>query len=811
MLKKCLLTDEQLNRRVDLSKFRFETTADIPPLKTVIGQERAVSSINFALKINHSGYNVFVSGHYGSGRTTIVMDLLKNVAQNGKVPPDCILVYNFEAPDEPISIQLPAGEASEFKKRLQKLIISMRKELKKSFESKHFNQEKTKLMDSFNKKKQELLHQLELEAKALNIQIQASNVGYITVPFKDSKPLTAEEFQHLSKEEQDTINENINYIQKRIQYVLREMNILDRKLADKLEELTQKTARFVVNNHFTHILELYVQYPEIQKYLQQAAEDIIKNVEDFIGKNEMGQLPIPAPSPIKIDKYQINVLIDNSKQKGAPVVFETNPTYANLFGRIEKKAYQGFIYTDFTLIKAGSILSANGGYLVVEIEQLLKHPFVYEALKRALRSGTLKIEDFSELIGVATATSPRPQPIPIKMKVVLIGQAYLYRLLYNLDEEFSKIFKVRADFDVEVKESPKTLQQYVQFISRVVHEENLLHFRQDGVEAVIEYAFRLADHQKKLSIRFGELVKIIRESSFWAKEKKHKIVSRKDVELSIKNLIYRHNLIEEKIHEAITEKTIKIDVTGFKVGQINGLAVYDLGDHVFGRPSRITINTYIGSRGIVNIEREAKLSGKIHDKGVLILAGFFYQKFGQDMPLSFSASITFEQNYSGIDGDSASSAELYGLISSLSEVPINQGIAVTGSINQKGEIQAIGGVNEKIEGFFKVCQTKGITGEQGVIVPKANIKNLLLKSDVVEAVKQGKFNIWAVDNIEDGLYLLTGQKCGIRHKDGTYTKDSIFERVRQKLFDFAKQTQAFRKQIEQISKKERNGDDEEEK
>ncbi len=811
MLKKCLVTPEQLNKRVNLSKFRFETTADIPPLKTVIGQERAVSSINFALGMNHSGYNVFVSGHYGSGRTTIVMDLLKKVAKNGDVPPDCILVYNFESPDEPISIQLPAGEACEFKNRMKKLIASLRKELKKSFESKHFDQEKAKLVDAFNEKKQELLQQLELEAKALDIQIQASNLGYVTVPFKDGKPLTPEDFQRLSKEEQDTINNNINYIQKRIQYVLREINILERKLADQLEDLTQKTARWVVNNHFAHLLELYQSYEEIKRYLQMAAEDIIKNVAEFIGKEEVAQLPIPTPSPIKVDKYAVNVLIDNSRQKGAPVVFETNPTYANLFGRIEKKAYQGFIYTDFTLIKAGSLLQANGGFLVLEIEQLLKHPFVYEALKRTLRSGTLRIEDFSELIGVVTATSPRPQPIPVTMKVVLIGQAYLYRLLYNLDEEFRKIFKVRADFDVEVKETPKTLQQYVRFVSRVVHEENLLHFRQDGVEAVIEYAYRLADHQKKLSIRFGELVKIVRESSYWAQQKRRKVVGRKEVEMAIENLIYRHNLIEEKVHEAITEKTINIDVSGFKVGQINGLAVYDLGDHMFGRPSRITINTYIGSRGIINIEREAKLSGKIHDKGVLILAGYFYQKFGQDMPLSFSASITFEQNYSGIDGDSASSTELYGLISSLSGVPINQGIAVTGSVNQKGEVQAIGGVNEKIEGFFRVCQARGLTGEQGVIIPKANVKNLLLKSDVVEAVKAGKFHIWAVDNIEDGLYILTGQKCGVRHKDGTYTKDSIFERVRQKLVEFAKQSSAFRKQIDQMAKKEngkKNGEEE---
>ncbi|NOX90337.1 MAG: AAA family ATPase [Calditrichaeota bacterium] len=802
MLKKCLLSPAQLNKRVNLNRLKFETTAEVPFLSSVIGQERAVSSINFALEMDKSGYNVFVSGHYGSGRTTIVMDLLKNAAKTGATPPDCIFVYNFETPDEPAALLLPPGEANKFKERLKKLIYSLHKELRKTFESKNYDRQKSELIESVQTTKQRLLHELENEARAVDIQIQSSNIGFITVPFKDGKPLTSEDFQKLSPEEQQNINKNISHIQKRIQEVLRQLNILDRDLHDKLEELNQEVARFVVDNHFAHLREKYEQFPEIQNYLNQAAEDIIRNVAEFIGKQENGHAQELAPAPLKVDKYKVNVVIDNSKQKGVPVIYETNPTYVNLFGRIEKKAYQGFVYTDYTLIKAGSLLSSNGGYLVLDAEQLLKHPFAYEALKRTLRSGYLRIEDFSELLGVATTTALRPQPIPVKVKVILIGQARLYRLLHNYDEEFRKIFKVRADFDVEVKETPKTINQYVQFISRVVYEENLLHFDREGVSAIIEYAFRLADHQKKLSIRFGELVKIIRESSFWAKQKKHKLVSGKDVEYAIENLIYRHNLIEEKVHDAINERTINIDVSGFKVGQINGLAVYDLGDHAFGRPSRITINTYIGSRGIINIEREAKLSGKIHDKGILILTGYFYQKFGQNMPLSFSASITFEQSYSGIDGDSASSAELYGLISSLSDVPVNQGIAVTGSVNQKGEVQAIGGVNEKIEGFFKVCKAKGLTGDQGVIIPKANVKNLLLKSEIIQAVKENKFHIWAVDNIEDGLYILTGQKCGLRHKDGSYTKNSIFERVRLKLVEFAKQTQIFRRQIGEMSKKE---------
>ncbi len=800
MLKKCLVTVDQLNKRVNLKRIPFETTADIPPLTSVIGQDRAVFSINFALAMDKSGYNVFVSGHYGSGRTTIVMDLLKRAAAEGPTPPDCIFVYNFESPDEPMALLLPAGEAIKFKKRYHKLIVTLRKDLKKTFESDSFDQQKSQLVNTIQKKKQQILAGLEEEARQLHIQIQPSNVGFVTIPIKEGKPLTAEDFDQLPKEEQTQINKNIERIQKRIPEILRELSILDRNLHDQLEELTQKVARFVVDNHFSHLIEQYHAFKEVQNYLFQAAEDITRNVSEFIGKVEndhSGQA-----QPLKIDKYQVNIAIDNSRQQGAPVIFETNPTYVNLFGRIEKKAYQGYVYTDYTMIKAGSLLCANGGYLVLDADQLLKHPYAYEALKRTLRSGSLRIEDFSELLGLATTVSLRPQPIPIKVKVVLIGQPQLYRLLHNYDEEFRKIFKVRADFDVEVKETPRTIQQYVQFISRVVHEENLLHFDREGVAAVIEYAYRLADHQKRLSIRFAELVKIIREASFWARQKRRKHVSRKDVENAVQNIIYRHNLIEEKVHDALAERTVHIDVSGYKVGQINGLAVYNLGDHAFGRPNRITINTYIGSRGVINIEREAKLSGRIHDKGMLILSGYFNEKFGRDMPIAFSASITFEQSYSGIDGDSASSAELYGLISALSGVPINQGIAVTGSVNQKGEVQAIGGVNEKIEGFFKVCKSRGLTGDQGVIIPRANVKNLLLNSEVVEAVRQNKFHIWAVDNIEDGLFILTGQKCGIRHKDGTYTENSIFEKVRRQLVEFARQTQTFRRQIGEMSKKE---------
>jgi len=795
MYKKCQVPVSQLTKSLNLDRYKFQTTKEIKPLSTVIGQQRAVSSINFALEIDDSGYNTFVTGSYGTGRTTIVSDILKNAANKRSTPSDWVFVYNFTNPDEPKSLQMKAGDACRFRDQMQRIISTIKKDLKKAFESKSYTGRKSEIIESAQNTKQEAYSNLEKDALALNIQIKSSTMGFVTIPLKDGKAIENKDFENLSKKERQKIEENINLVQKRIQDVVRRINQAERLLQDEIQALNEDVARYVVENHFIILNEAYREWLEITDYLSKTADDIIKNVGGFIGSKEEENNDADNLLPYHLDKYQVNVIIDNSRQTGAPVIHETNPTYNNLFGRIEKRSFQGYVYTDYTMIKGGSLLAANGGYLVIDADQLLKQSFTYEALKRALRSGKLRIEDTTELHGFSSTISLKPSSIPLNLKVILIGKPYIYRILHNHDEEFRKIFKVRADFDVEVKVSPGTIRQYIEFISRVVHEENLLHFNREGVTAVIEYGFRISGHHKKMSIRFGEIVKIIRESSFWAKKRRRKIVSLKDVEHTIEARIHRHDLVEEKVHNSIIENTINVDVHGFKTGQINGLAVYNLGDYSFGRPSRLTVNTYIGSKGIINIEREAKLSGRLHDKGVLILSGYFSQKFATRMPLSFSASITFEQNYGTIDGDSASSAELYGLLSSLSGIPIDQGIAVTGSVNQKGEVQAIGGVNEKIEGFFRVCKARKLTGNQGVIIPRANLKNLLLKNEIVEAVEQNKFNIWAVDKINDGIRILTGQTCGLAHKDGSYTKDSIYEKIRLRLVEFARISHDFRKNL----------------
>lgn len=812
MYKDCKVPVQQLRRRIDHNTVKYKSTKDVAPLKTVIGQKRAVSSINFALDIDNSGYNIFVTGSYGTGRTTIVTDLLKDAAKKRAVPSDWAFVYNFDNADEPICLEIPAGQGLKLKKDMQRLIINLANDLRITFESKTFLNRKNEIVESINLEKQEIYSELERAALNMNIQIKSSAMGFVTIPMADGKPLESQQFQELSPEKQDEITGNVNKIQKKIQEVARNIRILDRKLQEKIDKLNTDTARYIVDNHFSALIEDYASCKDVREYLQKAADDIISNVYEFLGTDEKNDGKHTLKElPYRINKYQINVVIDNSKKQGAAVIIESNPTYNNLFGRIEKKAFQGFAYTDYTMIKAGSLLAANGGYLIIDAEQLLKQPFSYEALKRALRSRELHIEDYFELSGFTSTIGLKPAHVPLGVKVVLIGQKYIYHWLYNYDEEFNKIFKVRADFDTEVKDSPAIVKKYIQFISRVIKEEKLLHFNDGGIASIIEHGYRLADHKKKISLRFGEIVKVIREASFWAKKRRKKDVSREDVEYAIKTRVSRHDMIEEKIQDSIIDHTINVDVKGFKVGQVNGLAVYDLGDYSFGKPTRITINTYIGSRGIINIEREAKLSGRLHDKGLLVLSGYFSEKFGSDMPLSFSASITFEQSYSTIDGDSASSAELYGLLSSLARIPINQGIAVTGSVNQKGEVQAIGGVNEKIEGFYRVCKARGLSGEQGVIIPQANSKNLMLSSEIIEAVENGKFLIWSVDHIEDGIRILTGMNAGIKHKDGTYTKESVFEYVRQRLIEFAKTSKNFNKSISDEKKKEDINENEENK
>jgi len=819
MFKKCEVPVSVLRKNTDISKIQFKTTNDIQPLDAVIGQDRAVKAINFGLAMTDTSYNIFVTGFRGTGRTTIVNDLLRKTAYRKDKPDDWLYVYNFENPDEPIALSLPNRKARLFLRNYNRIIDNIRSTLANSFESEQYLERKNLIVDQTQQKKREMFGKVEKEATKVNIQIKGSSTGFQTIPMNKDKPMEDVEFQQLPDKAKKELEINVQTIQRLLKDMVQEATTLDRITEEEMEELNEETARFIVENQFDYLRKEFKDHPDVAEYIEDVILDITENVHSFLEpKTNHAQEGNPADNneQRRVDKYKVNFVVDNFCLRGVSVIYEMNLTYNNLFGRIEKKSYMGYLYTDYTMIKAGSLLKANGGYLVLDIEQVLRQPYVYDALKRALRSRCLIIEDINELNGVMTSAGLKPRPINLAVKVIIIGQSHVYHMLHRHDEDFRKIFKVRADFDYEVKETGSNLNKYIKFIARVVREEKLRHFDRTGVQAVINHAYRLTDHQQKLSIRFSEIVRLIRESSYWAAKRNKRYVSQQDIDKALSEERYRRNLPEEKIQNSIQENTLKFDIDGYKIGQINGLAVYSMGDYSFGKPSRITVSTYIGSRGVVNIEREAKLSGKLHDKGMLILSGYFASKFGTTIPLSFSASVTFEQSYGMIDGDSASSTELYALMSSLSQIPIYQGIAVTGSVNQKGEIQAIGGVNEKIEGFFEVCKLHRLNGKQGVIIPESNVKNLMLNNDVIHAVKQGKFHIWAVNKIEDGIRILTGVSAGQMHKDGSFTKDSVFNEVRKRMIEFSRNAKRFGKQLEKSLGKtdtdddtKENGEDEE--
>ncbi|GAB4331286.1 MAG: ATP-binding protein [Calditrichia bacterium] len=790
------LKSRQLKKSIPLNHLPFVTTDEIEPLSDIIGQERAIRAIKLALEMEHSGYNVFVTGISGTGKTTIVNDLLEKMAQERPVPPDWVYVFNFEEPDEPMHLKLPAGRARQFQADMAELITTLKKELKSVFSGEEYNKQKLSIINHHNERKRRAMERLERDAESLNLKIQSSSSGFETLVMKDGKPISQEEFDMLPVEKKKEISRNVEKIQNRIEETLQDLMKIDRGAYKELRELNESIATFVVTRYLTEMEVDYKDCGDVVKYLNMVEADIIRHVSDFLndgGEDEPKDLKKGAPDLFK--RYQVNVLVNHEKSQGAPVIYEPNPTYSNLFGRIEKQVIMGSQVTDFTMIKPGSLHRANGGYLITDAHQLLKHPIVYDALKRAIRTREIRIEDVSELYGVSTAAGLRPKAIPMDLKVIIVGGSNYYYILQAYDQDFSKIFKIRADFDYAAKSNRENAIKYAEFVKRVCLEENLLPFHKSAVREVLHYSHRLVDDQKKMSLQFGAIMGVLREANHFAKKDGDSVVRDVHIRRAIEESEYRHSLIYDRMKEMYERDIYKISTTGEKIGEINGLSVVTVGGHSFGRPGRITAKSYIGNENVVNIERKVRLSGKIHDKGVMILNGFFNSKFGTHIPLNFSASITFEQSYGMIDGDSASSTELYALISSLADVPIRQGIAVTGSVNQNGEIQAIGGVNQKIEGYYEICKQKGLTGEQGVMIPSSNRENLMLKDEVRRAVARGLFHIWTVDTIEDGLFLLTGLEAGERLPNGHFPKDSIYQRVEKKLRLFAKRADAFRKQF----------------
>jgi lon-related putative ATP-dependent protease len=768
----------------------FETTENVLPLQGIIGQERAVKATEFALRIKRSGYNLFMSGLTGTGKTRYVQSKLKEFAQNESTPEDICYVYNFKIPSQPICIMLPCGQGIEFKKDMEELVDDLQTSITKVFAGDEYEEQKNQLIKKFSNEKQKMLQELHRFAEEKGFILKYANSGYVSIPVLEGKQINADEYDNLDVEIKEKIEKNSLEVQEKAIEVLKQIQQIEKNAKEKIKNLQDETALFAIGHLIKNLQDKYSKNEKIIKYLENVQNDILCNLETFMETEEDEKFPLPwfkkgGKEGILL-KYKVNVLVDNSEWKGAPVIFEFNPTYHNLIGRIEYVNELGVITTDYTKIKPGALHKANGGYLVLQAKDVLTNPFAWDGLKRVLKTQELTIEDLREQFGAVSISSLKPEPIKINVKIILLGNPYLYHLLYNLDEDFRKLFKIKADFDSEMDLNRIHMEKMAAFISSHCQQENIKHFDRTGIAKVIEYSTRLAGNQNKLTTRFNELVEILYEADAYARFDESQYVTAKHVEQAIREKKFRSNKYEEKIHEMFEQGKILITIEGKVVGQINGLAVVNLGDYSFGKPNRITAATYMGRSGVINIEREIRMSGSIHDKGLLILTGFLGEKFAQERPLALSASLCFEQLYGGIEGDSASSTELYALLSSLADVPIYQGIAVTGSVNQKGEIQPVGGVTEKIEGFFKICKQKGLTGEQGVIIPKQNVSDLVLDEEVVEAVKNKQFNIYAVDNIDQGIEILTGIPAGEKDKNGKYPEGSINYLVEQKLNKYLK-------------------------
>jgi len=797
MSKKFELKISDLRLTCDPKIFKFKNTSEVKPLDTVIGQERAVEAIDFGLNMNDPGYNIFVTGMAGTGKSTIVRDLVTKHAKTLPTPDEWCLVNNFKDEFRPKAIAVPPKSAIGFSKKMNRVIESLKKELPEIFENETYLKKLSEIKSKYADRQHVLYERLENFAVQKNLQIEQTEDDFQTIPIVDGQPIAPEDFNALPGKVKSEIEENLRSIQSEIESTAMEMDKSNQALHADIEKLMDEYALTAVKKRLDPIKKEFKACEAIIKHLDAVQEHIVENFNLFIppNKNEQptqGQAPQNAASSFQ--QYKVNVLVDQEATKGAPVIFESNPTYYNVFGRIEKRAFMGTINTDFTMVQAGSILNANGGFLIMEIDSVIMNPYVWDALKRTLRTKSLQIEDIPEETGFAT-TSLKPEPIPLDVKVILLGSYEAFEIIQNEDPKFNKIFKVRADFDSEVDRTPSTIQQYARFISRVCNEEGLLPFTAKAVAAIVEYGEKYVSNKNKLSIRFGPLLGVLKESDYWARKNKARQVTGKYVFKAFNEYRFRYNLYEQKMHESYLDDTIMIDVRGEVVGQVNALAVYQIGEFSFGRPARITAETYLGKQGVINIEREADLSGSTHDKGVLILSGYLGRTFAQYYPLSLSISITFEQSYYGIDGDSASSTELYAIISSLADIPIKQGIAVTGSVNQKGRIQAIGDVNQKIEGFFAVCKEKGLTGNQGVMIPRANKKNLMLKKDVLDALKQNKFHVYQVATVEDGIEILTGVSAGKPDKKGQYPDGSVFGAVQKKLKHYFERSYKIKKAL----------------
>jgi len=797
---------ENLRWRLDPASLSFDTTDELQPLTDIIGQDRGVAAFRFGIQVEKPGYNVFVTGAAGSGRMATVRKLLSEMSQKDRVPEDLCFVRNFRDPETPLLLRFPGGQGGAFKKDIKFLVDSLKKEIPQIFESQEYIGAKKEITQAYEKKAGSFFKNLEKKVKENGFAIVELQQGQFkrpqVMPVLEQGPVPMEQVEAMAEqgrfpqEKFEKMKETYDSLRKEVDQVFIDLRDLQREVTQKVEQMDRDTFMKIATDLTSRIKGAY-KAKKVHQYIYDLLNEMADNLQIFSPPQPV-QSPIPGMPPMVADgdrfqPYGVNLLVDNSQQTGPPIVIEEYPTYRNIFGSIERVVDRGGVWrTDYSMIKAGSLLRANGGFLVVNLKDAAVEPGVWQALKRALKSKKLEIQTFDPMY-FYTSTGLKPEPVDLDLKVVLIGDAYLYHFLLQQDEDLKKIFKVRADFDTAMAKNGETIQKFAEFIKMVADEEKIKPLDRTAVAALVEHAVRMAGRQEKISTAFPAITDVVREAEYWANESNSAVVAEAHIDKAIASRIYRSNLMEERLQELIDRGTLKIDIAGEVVGQVNGLAVFSLGDHMFGKPSRITVSTAMGRAGVINIERQADLSGNTHNKGVLILGGYMRKKYAQDKPLTMSASIAFEQSYSGVDGDSASSTEIYALLSSLSGAPIKQGVAVTGSVNQNGEVQAIGGVNHKIEGFFDCCKQKGLTGDQGVMIPASNVKDLMLRKDVVAAVEEGRFHVYAVGHIDQGIEILTGVPAGEKDADGRYPEGTINDLVDRKLRELAEGLMKFGK------------------
>jgi len=783
-MKKNELTYKQLKNLCNPSVFDFETTDELDNEGLVYGQERGINSLQFGLNIKAKGYNLYIEGPAGVGKTMYTKQYVTDMAQKQKTPDDWCYIYNFENPNEPIAVSLPAGEGKVFVQTMEAFINDVKKYLKKTFNNEDFEKEKTLIKQKYEERREKILDNLNKETLKNDFQVKAAPNGIYMLPVYEGKPLDETEFEKLDDTIKQGYEAKSNIVQEQIMQVIGQLKIIEKESEQKIDEWQSNIALLTINSYINPIRANYKKNTKILAFLDNVKKDILKNISHFINEDVCNQPTPQAPKQETVKpwlNYRVNLFVDNSNTEGSPVIMDTNYSYQNLFGKLEYENQYGMLRTDYTMLKSGILHKANGGYLILQAQDLLSNQICYDTLKKALLVKETNIENPMEQRSATVMISLKPEPIPLNVKVLLLGDANIYHTLLSLDPDFKKLFKIKVEFEESAPRNEENILKLAKFVHSYCEKENCLPLDKSAMAKVVEYTSRLSDDKEKLSTHFNEIGEIVSEASTWAKLSRKKLITADYVDKALKKRIERVKKYDQKYSELIEENTLLIDTEGFKTGEINGLTVMSIGDYTFGKPAKITANTYMGKTGVVNVERETDMSGPTHSKGVLILRGYLGEKFAQDFPLSLTASLCFEQLYNGVDGDSASSTECYAILSSLSGIPINQSIAVTGSVNQKGHIQPIGGVNEKIEGFFNVCKKRGLTGEQGVMIPIQNVRNLHLSDEIIENVKNGKFHVYAVSTIDEGIEILTGVPAGKQNKEGKFPAGTINYLVYEKL------------------------------